>query len=117
MSQWLGAVQQWCKKVHTPVNLYFHKWSTIEIKTDRDQMWRFVSSGSSGNHPYLLSLNDNQGRQTWEWDEAAGSCRSQPLICRCFVQQQCTAHQTHIRASAPQLKQLKCLCRHARGAQ
>ena len=34
-------------------------------------MWKFVSSGSSGNHPWLRSLNDNTGRQTWEYVEAA----------------------------------------------
>ena len=73
------------------------------IITDRGQMWRFFSSGSSGNHPYLHSLNDNQGRQTWEWDEAAGACCLHSLICNFFVKGQCSAHQAHIRASAPQL--------------
>ena len=34
-------------------------------------MWKFVSSGSSGSHPWLRSLNDNAGRQTWEYVETA----------------------------------------------
>ena len=83
-------------------------------------MWRFVSSGSSGNHPYLHSLNDNLGRQTWEWNEAAGCCQLQPLIRKRCVKQQCRAHQAHIKtlcSAASQLKQLLCLRRHSRGAQ
>lgn len=36
-------------------------------------MWKFTSAGSSGNHPLLVSLNDNQGRQTWEFDPQAGT--------------------------------------------
>lgn len=34
-------------------------------------MWKFVSAGNSSNHPYLHSLNENAGRQTWEWVETA----------------------------------------------
>ncbi|DBA76502.1 hypothetical protein WJX79_001746 [Trebouxia sp. C0005] len=34
-------------------------------------MWKFVSSGNSGSHPWLRSLNDNAGRQTWEYVETA----------------------------------------------
>ena len=34
-------------------------------------MWKFVSSGNSGNHPWLRSLNDYTGRQTWEYVENA----------------------------------------------
>jgi len=36
-------------------------------------MWRFVSGGDSGDHPHLTSLNGFQGRQTWEYDEGAGT--------------------------------------------
>ncbi len=36
-------------------------------------MWRFVSGGDSGGHPHLTSLNGFQGRQTWEYDEGAGT--------------------------------------------
>lgn len=30
-------------------------------------MWKFVSAGDSGSHPWLRSLNDHVGRQTWEY--------------------------------------------------
>lgn len=36
-------------------------------------MWRFVSSGDSGKHPWLQSLNGFTGRQTWEYTDAASS--------------------------------------------
>ena len=36
-------------------------------------MWRFVSQSSSDRHPHLRSLNEHIGRQTWEWDPAAGT--------------------------------------------
>ncbi|KAK9835241.1 hypothetical protein WJX81_008273 [Elliptochloris bilobata] len=36
-------------------------------------MWKFVSGGDSGEHPFLTSLNGFQGRQTWEYDAAAGT--------------------------------------------
>lgn len=34
-------------------------------------MWKFVTAGDSNHHPLLHSLNENAGRQTWEWDENA----------------------------------------------
>lgn len=34
-------------------------------------MWKLVSAGNSDHHPLLHSLNENAGRQTWEWDEDA----------------------------------------------
>ncbi|EFJ39516.1 hypothetical protein VOLCADRAFT_49317, partial [Volvox carteri f. nagariensis] len=36
-------------------------------------MWTFVSAGSSGGDPLLRSLNNNKGRQTWEFNEKAGT--------------------------------------------
>ena len=36
-------------------------------------MWRFVSSGDSGKHPWLQSLNGFAGRQTWEYTDEASS--------------------------------------------
>lgn len=33
-------------------------------------MWKFVSAGDSGSHPWLRSLNDHTGRQTWEYVDA-----------------------------------------------
>lgn len=36
-------------------------------------MWKFVSAGNSGNHPLLVTLNDNIGRQTWEFEPDGGS--------------------------------------------
>lgn len=35
-------------------------------------MWKFKSASDLGG-PYLVSLNNNQGRQTWEFDLAAGT--------------------------------------------
>ncbi|KAK9815761.1 hypothetical protein WJX72_009078 [[Myrmecia] bisecta] len=35
-------------------------------------MWKFRSASDSGKHPFLTSLNDNIGRQTWEYDAKAG---------------------------------------------
>ena len=34
-------------------------------------MWRLVSASNSDHHPHLHSLNENAGRQTWEWDDKA----------------------------------------------
>ena len=36
-------------------------------------MWKFVSAGDSHGDPLLHTLNNNQGRQTWEFDAKAGS--------------------------------------------
>ncbi|PNH08616.1 Cycloartenol synthase, partial [Tetrabaena socialis] len=36
-------------------------------------MWKFCSASDSGGHPLLRSLNKNKGRQTWEYDPAAGT--------------------------------------------
>ncbi|GLI71700.1 hypothetical protein VaNZ11_017006 [Volvox africanus] len=36
-------------------------------------MWKFVSAGNSGGNPLLRSLNNNKGRQTWEFDATAGT--------------------------------------------
>lgn len=35
-------------------------------------MWKFISAGTTGG-PLLRSLNGNKGRQTWEYDPAAGT--------------------------------------------
>ena len=34
-------------------------------------MWKLVTAGTSGGHPWLRSLNDNAGRQTWEYVDTA----------------------------------------------
>ena len=34
-------------------------------------MWKLVSAGDSGSHPWLRSLNDHAGRQTWEYVDKA----------------------------------------------
>jgi cycloartenol synthase len=36
-------------------------------------MWKFRSANDQGGHPYLVSLNGCKGRQTWEFDPAAGT--------------------------------------------
>ncbi|CAD7703492.1 unnamed protein product, partial [Ostreobium quekettii] len=36
-------------------------------------MWRLVTAGDSGGNPYLISLNNNVGRQYWEFDPKAGT--------------------------------------------
>ena len=36
-------------------------------------MWRFVSAGRTGDNGHLFSMNDHQGRQTWEFDPTAGT--------------------------------------------
>ena len=36
-------------------------------------MWKFVSAGNSGSHPWLRSVNDHAGRQTWEYVDTATS--------------------------------------------
>lgn len=36
-------------------------------------MWKFVSASTSNSHPQLVSLNKNQGRQTWEFDPDGGT--------------------------------------------
>jgi cycloartenol synthase len=35
-------------------------------------MWKFKSASDAGG-PHLVSLNDNKGRQTWEFDPNAGT--------------------------------------------
>lgn len=35
-------------------------------------MWQFRSASDAGG-PHLVSLNDNKGRQTWEFDPSAGT--------------------------------------------
>lgn len=36
-------------------------------------MWKFVSAGDSNGHPLLHTVNNHQGRQTWEFDPKAGN--------------------------------------------
>ena len=36
-------------------------------------MWRFKSADDDNGNPWLRSLNGNIGRQTWHWDEEAGT--------------------------------------------
>ena len=36
-------------------------------------MWSFKSASTSSDHPHLRSLNEHQGRQTWEFDPDAGT--------------------------------------------
>lgn len=47
-----------------------HRQTGFATNSDKS-MWKLVTAGNSGNHPLLHSLNENAGRQTWEWDENA----------------------------------------------
>ena len=43
-------------------------------------MWRFRSADSDGENPHLRSLNGNIGRQTWHWDERAGTAKERKEV-------------------------------------
>jgi hypothetical protein len=69
---------------HTPdtdaTDLAFDPGSSQLTRRSRVEMWKFVSAGNSDGHSLLHSLNVNQGRQTWEYDAAAGTAEQRKQV-------------------------------------
>jgi cycloartenol synthase len=69
-------------------------------------MWRLKSGSDTGGHPLLRSLNDFQGRQTWEFDQDAGSHREREAVKA--AQEAFTANRLQQKHSADLLLRLQC---------
>jgi hypothetical protein len=69
-------------------------------------MWKFVSAGDSNGHPLLRTLNDNQGRQTWEFDPAAGTAEQRKQVEQ--LRAKFTASRHTQKHSADELLRLQC---------
>lgn len=70
-------------------------------------MWKFVSGGDSGNHPFLTSLNNFQGRQTWEYDPSAGTPEQRKAADA--KRAAFTADRLHHKHSSDELLRLQCV--------
>ena len=69
-------------------------------------MWKFLSASDSGRHPLLHSLNQNQGRQTWEFDPAAGTPAEHARVEE--LRARFTADRAEQRHSSDELLRLQC---------
>jgi cycloartenol synthase len=80
-------------------------------------MWRFVSAGRTPagpgekTHPYLTSLNDHCGRQTWEWHADAGTPEERAAVEA--ARAHFTANRHTQRHSSDELLRLQCGARIA----
>lgn len=76
-------------------------------------MWRFTTASNSDGHPLLHSLNENQGRQVWVYDENAGTPEERAQVE--LARQKFTANRLTQKHSSDELLRCGTLTLHPHG--